>query len=114
MDYNRPQLPLTGPLYREDFQRLIDDFTVELDANDFADVAGELETGRANLLLNPDLTQWDRGAGPVSCPLEEKTLLADEWWVRVLEDTAIPGSPSPPVEATYQREAVSGDNTNLF
>ena len=60
MIYNRPQLPVSGNISREDLQRLSDDFTVTLDPDDIADVAAELGAASAalNYLQNNDWRTW--------------------------------------------------------
>jgi hypothetical protein len=88
---------------------------VDLEDDDLAQIAGSVATGQRNLFRNPDLSQWTRGAGPVSCAADERTYLADHWFCRVKYNSTIPGSPSGTAEtATYQRETDDVHEDQLY
>jgi hypothetical protein len=102
-------LPEAGPISRAQLSDLGNP-TVTLEESDFTAFSAAAGV-RPNLLINPDLSQWSRGAGPVNCAVTVKTLLADEWWVRPRFSATIPGSPSSTVAFAYQREAESAGLT---
>lgn len=65
----------------------------------------------ANLFSNPDLSIWQRGAGPVSCPRDESTFLADHWFVR---PRRVSGGLYDAWVAYYQKEADVVYNDELY
>lgn len=67
-------------------------------------------TVQPNLFSNPDLSIWQRGAGPVSCPEDDRTFLADHWFVRPRLVT--PGSDT--WVAYYQKETDVINNDGLY
>lgn len=67
-------------------------------------------TVQPNLFSNPDLSIWTRGSGPVSCPKDERTFLADHWFVRPRLVT--PGSDT--WVAYYQKETDVIYNDELY
>jgi hypothetical protein len=86
---------------------------VTLTDADKAELAAEIGA-TVNLFSNPDLSQWTRGVGPVTCDAEERTFLADHWFVRPLINTGYGGSPSATVAASYQREADAVHETLIY
>ncbi len=84
-----------------------------LTSEEIASVAGQVGA-TVNLFRNPDLGVWTRGAGPVNCPVTERTYLADEWFARPKFNTAIPGSPSTTVACYYQRETDDVNNDTIY
>jgi hypothetical protein len=75
-------------------------------------VTGDAATiAQPNLFSNGDLSIWTRGAGPVSCPLDTATFLADQWFVRPRKIT---GGTYDDFTATYQKETDAVYGTQLY
>ena len=110
MIYNRPQLPLTGPIARADLQRLSDDFTVAFDTDDVADVAEQLGAAAAalNYFANSDFREWST-ATSIAIPLEW-TQTADRWYVRcTYTDGVGSGTGASPSPTNYMTVARAED-----